>query len=97
MSRNKFHPGDTVYVVERDEMGNVSDVSGYMFLAEVCDAVIVSPFLYEIDSLEETIEQHIEETAMDYGTELMVFPIEDCYYTREEAHEVYDAEYDEYD
>ena len=80
-----FVPGEQVWVVERDEDGLACDVSGYMFLSEVAGAVILTPYINDIDDLEGTLQHHIEETAENYDTDLAVFPLADCYCTREEA------------
>lgn len=81
-------PGQLVYIVERDEDGEACDVSGCMFLAQVNQAVIVSAFINDSDDLDETLLCHIEETAREYNTDLSVFPISDCYLSKEEAHSV---------
>ena len=83
--KQKFNPGEAVWIVERDEDGNACETSGYMFLAEVADAVIVTSYINDLESLEETIAYHIEQTAEDYDTHLSVFPAADCYADREEA------------
>lgn len=83
--RQKLNPGEDVWIVERDEDGNACEMSGYMFLAEVADAVIVTSYIYDLESLEDTIAYHIEQTAEDYDTHLAVFPAADCYADREEA------------
>ena len=79
------NPGSDVYIVERDECGAVFEVSGYMFLAQVGHAVIVSAFINDYETVEETLEYHIEETATNYTTDLAVFPADDCYDDREDA------------
>lgn len=81
----EFTPGQRVYVVERDEDGNACEVSGYMFLAKSADAVILSSFINDLETLEETLEYHIEQTAEDYDTHLAVFPAADCYATHQQA------------
>ena len=89
----KFTPGQTVYVIERDECGYPRDVSGYMLLAQVGSAAIVSPFINGMTELEETLEDLVTETAEDYGTcSLSVFPSEDCFATLEEADKMYKSE-----
>ena len=91
----KFTPGQTVYVVERDECGYPVDVSGYMLLAQ-CDYVsIVTPFINDMTELEETLEYLVTETATSYDCDLSVFPSEDCFATLEEARKVYDDEKEE--
>lgn len=78
-------PGSDVYIVERDECGVACDVSGYMFLAQVGQAVIVSAFLDGYETLEETLQCYIDETAGGYHTDMFVFPSNDCYDGLEDA------------
>ena len=91
----KFTPGQHVYVVERDECGYPTDVSGYMLLAQ-CDYVsIVTPFINDMTELEETLEYLVNETAENYDCNLCVFPSEDCFPTLEDAQRVYNDEKEE--
>lgn len=78
-------PGQEIYVVERDEDGAACDVSGYMFLAEVAGAAILTSYINDLETLEETLDYHIEETADNYDTDLVVFPVDDCYADRDAA------------
>lgn len=88
----KFTPGQTVYVIERDECGYPRDVSGYMLLAQVGYVAIVTPFINDMTELEETLEYLVTETEEDYGCNLPVFPSEDCFATLEEAEKMYKSE-----
>lgn len=81
----KATPGNNVWVVERGEIGEPYDVSGYMFLAQVGDYVILSAYINDLDDLGSTMTYHAEETADNYDTSLAVFPAADCYLSREEA------------
>lgn len=81
----KATPGNNVWVVERGEIGEPYDVSGYMFLAQVGDYVILSAYINDLDDLGSTMTYHAEETADNYDTSLAVFPATDCYLSREEA------------
>lgn len=79
-------PGDEVWAVERDEDGNACEVSGYMYLASCGGFVILSIYINDIESLEETMEEHSQRTAEDYNTDaIAVFPVEDCFTTLEGA------------
>lgn len=78
-------PGDTIWIIERDECEEPIEISGYMFFAFVGRAAIVSSFINDSETLEETVEYHIEETLNNFDTDLSVFPKNDCYLTREEA------------
>lgn len=88
-------PGADVYVVERDDRGVAVDFSGYMFLAVAGHAVICTPFINDLETLEETLDYHIQETAEDYDTALVVVPVEDCYSTQYGAKEALKEEMEE--
>ena len=81
----KFTPGLPVWVLERDEYITACDIAGYIFLAEVAGAVILTPYINEMDQLEELLVYHIEETRTNYDTDLVVYPLTDCYSTWKEA------------
>ena len=81
----KFTPGEEVWVVERDEDGIACEVSGYVFLAEVAGAVILTPYINDLEDLEDLLGYHIGETRDNYDTDLAVFPAADCYTDQETA------------
>lgn len=88
----KFTPGEEVWVIERDECGNATGDAGFVLLAEVGDAVIVSPYINDLKDLEDLLDYHIAETAENYDTNLSVFPSCDCFALREDAKDAYKAE-----
>lgn len=81
---SRFKAGDLVWVIERDEDGCATDVSGYLFLAQCEEVVVLSSYVNDYD-FEGILEYHIQCTAEDYDTHLCVFPAEDCYPSREEC------------
>lgn len=87
----RFHAGDTVWVLLRDEDDVPCDIGGYMFLAFAGTAVIVTAFIGDHDDLDGTLAYHIEETAVNFDSDLSVFPIPDCYAAREDAQAALDA------
>ena len=62
-----------------------------MFLAFTGTAVIVTAFIGDHDDLDGTLAYHIEETAVNFDSDLSVFPIPDCYAAREDAQAALDA------
>lgn len=78
-------PGAEVWVLERDEDGAPCDISGYMFLAQSGESVIVSPYINGMKRFDDILAYHEQETAENYDTALAVFPAEDCFTTREAA------------
>lgn len=81
----QFAPGDTVWVVTRDENGNADEVSGYMFLAAVDYFAILSMFINDVEYLDETMAYLADDTAENYDTDLSVFPLADVYREKEKA------------
>ena len=71
--------------MERGEDGCAADVSSFMFLAIAGDAVILTPYINDLDNAQDTLSYHMQETAENYDTNLAVFPADNCYTTREEA------------
>lgn len=88
-----LEPGDTAWVVERDEKGCAYAVSGYMFLAEACRYAIVS--IYYISGAT-TAPQNLAglawETAGGKSSSLCVFPMADVFTDQEKALEVLRSE-----
>ena len=90
-----FTSGELVWVVERDEDGNAIDVAGFVFLAEVADAVIATQKVYGRECLKDLMGYHIEETASNDETSLYVYPRKDCYLRRSDAKKAFTAETEE--
>ena len=88
----KFAAGQRVYVVMRDECADPSEVAGYIFLAQAGSYVIMTPYINDYKTLDETLKYHAEETRQTYYTYLSVHPVADCYASREEAHTAFEAE-----
>lgn len=80
----KIAPGKTAWVIVRDEDGNAVEVAGYIFVARVAGAVIMTPRVNTYD-LAGIMQYHIEQTAEFEETELVVFPASDCYATKTDA------------
>lgn len=78
-------PGECVWVIIRDEIGEPAEINGYMYLAHVEDAVILTPYINSLTKVEDVIEHLIKETAEDDWLPLVVFPDKDCYLSYEEA------------
>ena len=86
---NQLQPGDPVSVIEReceDEyVGDPIDVSSYMFIAIVGEYVIATPWINDFETPEETLSYFAKQTAAECPSDLVVFPIADCYASYEEA------------
>ena len=91
-SNAKLKPGIPVWVIERDIDGYGCELSGYVFLAKVGHAVILTPRIYGLDDLEDLLDYHIEETRNNSELSMAVFPVTDCYIDRETAKEALLAE-----
>ena len=88
---SKFTPGMPVWMIERDEDGNATEISGYVFLAHVEEIVILSPYIEDYD-LGGILAYHIQCTAEDYDTHLCVFPDEDCFISKDACMAAFSAE-----
>lgn len=76
--------GEEIWFVDRNESGEPIDITGAVFLAQSKGCIIATSYINDYD-LTETIEYHINRTQDNYDTNLLVYPIEDCYVTKEEA------------
>lgn len=85
MSKTYPQPGDTVWVVERDEDLQPVEVTGFLFLAQLHGFVIAASFPYGYDDLVDMLTYFAEETRECMPEEMPVFPARDCFATREEA------------
>ena len=90
MDNKKFEIGQEVWIIERED-GEAVDISSVLFLAESKGCVIASSWINDYD-FDEIINYHIEKTAENFDTDLMVYPIDDCFGTRKEAEQVLDAQ-----
>lgn len=77
-------PGATVWVIARDEDGNALEVEGYVFLARVEGAVILTPKVNDYD-LAGIMAYYVEQYAEFEEASLAVFPAADCYAKKTDA------------
>lgn len=92
---NRFKLGNTVWIVEHDEYGIPYDVVGVALIAIAPKHLICAPFPYGIESYEEIMEYYADDTAENEGTELYVFPMEECYRSKQNAREAMNEELEE--
>ena len=97
MNTAQLEPGDAVWVVERDEAGSAYDVSGFMFLAKVCNYAIVTSYINDATTALQNLAELSRETANNEGCSLYVFPAEDVFETQDKAYEVLQTELEEAD
>lgn len=84
VKNQKFTSGQEVWVVER-EGGKATEYSGCVCVAQINMAVIVSPYINGIGDIVDILSDQIEQTAEGGTGDLEVYPISDCYETKEEA------------
>lgn len=95
---NNFTPGCRIYLVERDEDRIPVDVSGYMFITHVREEyAILSVYISDLETLEETLEYHEQECCENYDTDLVVAKLSDCYSCFEYAEKAMKEELREFD
>lgn len=80
---NKFKPGDIVWVVERDN-DELIEVTGFQYIATCKEYIIGTPWIDDYD-FEDTLAYHSEVTSENCETELVVYPISDCFDNKEDA------------
>lgn len=78
-------PAHEVWIVERDEDGEPECVTGYVFLAQVKDHVIVARFLNGSGDVDEILKDQAVQTLIEYNGDLPVFLACDCYLDKESA------------
>ena len=81
----KFAPGSEVWIVERDEDGEATEVSGYVFVVSVSGIAIVSPSINDCSDLDFILSDFVEETASGFSGSFSGYPISDCYKSHEDA------------
>lgn len=81
----RFTPGDTVYVIERDEDGNACEPFGYMFLAVADNFAICSAFINDLTELDETMACLSDDTVENDETGLAIFPLPDVFRHQDDA------------
>ena len=81
----KFAPGSEVWIVERDEDGEATEVSGVVFVASVSGIAIVSPPINDCSDLDFILSDFVEETASGFSGSFSGYPIYDCYKSHEDA------------
>ena len=81
----KFAPGSEVWIVERDEDGEATEVSGFVFVVSVSGVAIVSLSINNCSDLDFILGDFVEETASSFSGDFSGYPISDCYKSHEEA------------
>lgn len=83
-----FRPGDEVWITGYDEDGDFFAES-YIFIATVMNAAILCSHMENINggkkSLEEVVQEHINETDVMGETSLLIVPLDRCFSSREDA------------
>lgn len=79
------NPGDDIWVVERDEEGEIVDFSGNVFVCKVNEYCIVSPYINGSSDIDYILSEQAAQTVMEYNGDFSIYPACDCYMTREEA------------
>ena len=81
----KFAPGSEVWIVERDEDGEATEVSDFVFVVSVSGVAIVSSSINNCSDLDFILGDFVEETASSFSGDFSGYPISDCYKSHEEA------------
>ena len=84
MKENKFLAGEEIWILQRDG-DEPYDIVGVTYLATVGEFVITCPQFYGLDTLQDVMEQFAEETQDNACLDMSVYPLSDCFATKEEA------------
>lgn len=91
----EFIPGGEVWVVERDEDGEATEVSCFVFVVSVSGVAIVSPSINGYSDLDFILYDFVAETAGSFSGDFSGYPISDCYKSHEEAEAALQGEQEE--
>ena len=91
----EFIPGGEVWVVERDEDGEATEVSCFVFVVSVSGVAIVSPSINGYSDLDFILYDFVAETAGSFSGDFSGYPISDCYKSYEEAEAALQGEREE--
>ena len=91
----EFIPGGEVWVVERDEDGEATEVSCFVFVVSVSGVAIVSPSINGYSDLDFILYDFVAETAGSFSGDFSGYPISDCYKSYEEAEAALQGEQEE--
>ena len=91
----EFIPGGEVWVVERDEDGEATEVSCFVFVVSVSGVAIVSPSINGYSDLDFILYDFVAETAGSFSGDFSGYPISGCYKSYEEAEAALQGEQEE--
>jgi hypothetical protein len=81
----RFSPGQTVWVIERNEYGEAYDLSGYVFVTSLRGIALVSPKINGSPEIDVILMDQVE-SRINYDDGCIVaYPADDCYLSREAA------------
>ena len=90
-SRQGYEAGDVIWAVLRDENNIPFDVVQQMYLATVRNAVMTVTYLAN-HSVDDVTACLIESTQCEMDTDIEVFPLQDCFFSEEDAKKALDSE-----
>ena len=82
-----FKPGDLIWVIEKDEYGDVAEVSVFLFMAKCSNYIICCSKYNSCESFEEQLEEMANESEEYQGIDVYMFKKEYCFKTQDEAYE----------
>lgn len=81
----RFSPGQTVWVIERDEDGEAYDFSGYVFVTSLRGIALVSPKINGSSEIDVILMDQVESRINYADGCIEAYPADDCYLSREAA------------
>lgn len=81
----RFSPGQTVWVIDRDEDGEAYDFSGYVFVTSLRGIALVSPKINGSSEIDVILMDQVESRINYADGCIEAYPVDDCYLSREAA------------
>ena len=81
----RFSPGQTVWVIDRDEDGEAYDLSGYVFVTSLRGIALVSPKINGSSEIDVILMDQVESRINYADGCIEAYPVDDCYLSREAA------------
>lgn len=81
----RFSPGQTVWVIERDEDGEAYDLSDYVFVTSLRGIALVSPKINGSSEIDAILMDQVESRINYSDGCIEAYTADDCYLTREAA------------
>lgn len=77
--------GSEAWVIDRDIFGDPCEIAGVVFVTAVNGVALVAPYLGDSGDLDCILQDCVDETAKNMECNLLAYPLEDCFWSKEAA------------